>query len=557
VAPRQIIAYAVDDQGRLSVDIRMNPVIVTVCWGQEAYFESLGLWLDALRRFGRFGGPVVVFSDRDLEATLRHAPAATRGEVRCLPIMDRPWLQRYRLGGDALADHSPVLYIDADIVVDADIAPTLARIAASHGLCVTTEREIQPALGADSVGRLPLETALANHFGLRLLKADEACRDDLVPVINSGVIGFSQHDLAFSVGSMLAELYASPHHQETVRFSDQPFLNYVLSKARVADTESLLGTCQFVARWTDQPFGPRGFMHFIWARGDKKPRHMRAYVEALDAAYGKGVETHRFVRLPIVSVPVAAQRRKAVAQVKAATDMVVQAGPFAGLRLSPRQPKGASDDIASQLLGVYEQELHATIARLARRDYERIVNVGCAAGLYAVGLARLFPGAPVTAFDTSEEAQIACRETAELNGVTDRVAVDGTCLPQTLADLCGGPGSSLVVLDCEGYERELLSSDVVCEALRRSDLIIDAYEIVDRRITSDILERYAPSHRISVVGAGGRDPNAFPCLASFDDMTRWAVICENRPQPARWLVLEHEGGAAAKRDQASTDTSSQ
>jgi hypothetical protein len=65
-------------------------------------------------------------------------------------------------------------------------------------------------------------------------------------------------------------------------------------------------------------------------------------------------------------------RQEIIALVKQATGMVVQTGPFAGMRLHDRQSWGGGMDIGPQLLGVYEEELHPTLLSFvagARRQW--------------------------------------------------------------------------------------------------------------------------------------------------------------------------------------------
>jgi len=76
-------------------------------------------------------------------------------------------------------------------------------------------------------------------------------------------------------------------------------------------------------------------------------------------------------------------------------------------------------------LGCYEHELHPHVERLIGRTFDALLNIGCADGYYAVGLARRMPGAPVFAHDLNPKAQTGCREVAALNGVAERGQVGG------------------------------------------------------------------------------------------------------------------------------------
>ena len=90
------------------------------------------------------------------------------------------------------------------------------------------------------------------------------------------------------------------------------------------------------------------------------------------------------------------------------------------------------------------------IERIVAAPYERIVDIGCAEGYYAVGLALRMPGTRIFAFDINEKAQAACRNLATLNGVSDRVTVGGLFSGADFADY----GGSCVICDIEGAERD-------------------------------------------------------------------------------------------------------
>ena len=71
---------------------------------------------------------------------------------------------------------------------------------------------------------------------------------------------------------------------------------------------------------------------------------------------------------------------------------MIRSGPFAGMRYVDTATEGA---LVPRLLGTYESELHPYLKRFAAEGCEDVIDVGCAEGYYAVGLARLMPGALV------------------------------------------------------------------------------------------------------------------------------------------------------------------
>ena len=176
----------------------------------------------------------------------------------------------------------------------------------------------------------------------------------------------------------------------------------------------------------------------------------RRWIEKVERDRGLDVLTRRYV----------AQHGRTVA-----------GGPFAGMIYSPLADHR---HVGARLLGSYEKEIAPAVESLCQISYHQVIDVGCAEGYYAVGLARRIPNAHVIAFDTDPWARRACRELAKLNGVSDRVTVRGFCSTAALQAQLRGE-RTLLVLDCEGYETVLLNPDQIPQ-LRQCDLIVELHD---------------------------------------------------------------------------------
>ncbi len=217
-----------------------------------------------------------------------------------------------------------------------------------------------------------------------------------------------------------------------------------------------------------------------------------------------------------------------------AADGAVLSGPFAAMRLIESISWG-SGDVSSKILGCYEQELHQSIEKAIARRPDTVINIGCAEGYYAVGLARRLPAAITHAFDISPEAQAVCASAAKLNGVADRVVIGGECSRQELIRLTRGDNKKLIVMDCEGAELQLLDESVV-DGMENCDLIVECHDFVDRGITPTLTRRLGARHDVDVVREGGRNPSAYPFLSTLGTFDRWLVVCEFRPEVMSWLA---------------------
>jgi predicted O-methyltransferase YrrM len=213
---------------------------------------------------------------------------------------------------------------------------------------------------------------------------------------------------------------------------------------------------------------------------------------------------------------------------------LVLSGPFKGMRLLEETSWG-DGDLAAKILGCYEQELWPHVEGATRGPYRRVVNVGCAEGYYAVGLALALKEARVHALDRSARSQKICRQAAALNGVGERVVVGGDCTPAILAALLSTSEPQLLVMDCEGAERVLLDPALV-PGLIATDFIVECHDFASAGVTAALRERLAASHRLQDVLEGTRDPNQYAVLRPLGSLDRWMIICENRPCTMNWLI---------------------
>ncbi len=213
---------------------------------------------------------------------------------------------------------------------------------------------------------------------------------------------------------------------------------------------------------------------------------------------------------------------------------VVQAGPFQGMEL----PVHASWDGGTRLqklIGCYEGELHPTLLQVARRSYKLVLNIGCREGYYAIGMALfLMSQAPIFAFDNDKVAQRLCLRAAEQNQVSHRVTVSGSCTIDRLDQLLKSRERSLVIVDSEGMELDLLRPDII-PGLHASDLVIECHDWAQPGLTEELQRRFSPTHNVELITEGLRDVRDFPFLGELSGVERAIATCEFRPRLTHWL----------------------
>lgn len=232
------------------------------------------------------------------------------------------------------------------------------------------------------------------------------------------------------------------------------------------------------------------------------------------------------------------RERRIAAAVRAGHGDMVQAGPFRGMRYLRLVSWG---QLAPKLLGSYEAELHLELEQLISHGYDRVINVGCAEGYYAVGFARRLPGATVFAFDSDPYARHLCRRLAAKNRVQERMRIEGTCEEVRLTELIRG--RTLLMVDCEGCEMTLLRPGLVPD-LAQADLVVELHDFVDPAISETIMGRFSTSHDVTIIESITRDPSAYPALATLASDERVEAVAEHRPGVMQWVVLRARDGSS-------------
>lgn len=202
----------------------------------------------------------------------------------------------------------------------------------------------------------------------------------------------------------------------------------------------------------------------------------------------------------------------------------VLAGPFQGMKY-PLESLGTRHSIPI-LFGTYECELHPVIEAAIAKNFETIVDIGCAEGYYAVGLARR-TGASVIAYDCDPGERRYCKEMARLNEVATRVTVRGWCSRSDLKKI--SHGRCFIVCDCEGYEFDVFSDDVIA-ALGHSDLLIEVHES-EGKDAKVLTECFAKTHLANILQFNAANPG--PGVPP-----EWKNLARDiRPEGQQWIYF--------------------
>jgi len=177
------------------------------------------------------------------------------------------------------------------------------------------------------------------------------------------------------------------------------------------------------------------------------------------------------------------------------SNLTVLDGPFKGMVYPDFIAYGSA--MYPKLLGCYESELNSSLESFLKTDYHSIFDIGCAEGYYAVGVAMRQPNALVYAYDIDVKALESCEKMAKLNKAEKNMHFGTFCSPETLIGM-DFEKKSLIFSDCEGYEMDLFTPDVV-KNLKNCDLIIELHDLYTEKISPTIFDAFSASHHIKLV----------------------------------------------------------
>jgi hypothetical protein len=219
-------------------------------------------------------------------------------------------------------------------------------------------------------------------------------------------------------------------------------------------------------------------------------------------------------------------------------DQIVLNGPFKGLKYPSMRSKSSS--LFSKLIGSYEKELSPTFEEIITSSYEQILDIGCAEGYYAVGLALKIPKVTIYAYDIDPEARMLTKKMAELNGVIERVIISSSCTSETLK-LFDFKKRSLIISDTEGFEKYLFTPECLPN-LHTTDILIETHDFIDINISTDLEKLFSETHNLSIIQSLGDVLKAktykYAELHGTDLNTRYRIFEEGRRFTDEWLYLK-------------------
>ena len=188
-------------------------------------------------------------------------------------------------------------------------------------------------------------------------------------------------------------------------------------------------------------------------------------------------------------------------------------------------------------------EIQYQIEDIATKNYSEIIDIGCAEGYYAIGMALKCKSAKIYAFDINEKARQLCKEMAVLNNVDKRVIVKSEFTAEKLKNFEFSE-RGLIICDCEGYEKLLFNESNISN-LKNCDLIIETHDLIDIEITTYLKKLIKDTHNIVSIYSKDDIHKAldfnFKELNGLNLNKKREILSENRKAIMEWLVCIPKG----------------
>ena len=216
---------------------------------------------------------------------------------------------------------------------------------------------------------------------------------------------------------------------------------------------------------------------------------------------------------------------------------IVQYGPFKGMKLNRNTWWGRSD-LGSQCLGLYEKEILNHLEKV--KPYNTFIDIGAADGYYAIGMLHAGLAKKSICYEISKDGQAAINENWTTNKNIGALEIYGEANETSLNYLSSDDlKDSLVLIDIEGFEFNLLQKDVI-PLFKNSELIIEIHNWVDNFADkyTELLLNLSKLFHVGKINHIDRKTSHIDELRSYTDDNRLLLTSERRPCLMRFLHLK-------------------
>lgn len=215
----------------------------------------------------------------------------------------------------------------------------------------------------------------------------------------------------------------------------------------------------------------------------------------------------------------------------------VNQGPFKGMKYINNSNGSV---LIPKIIGTYECELYDTLQTIFNKNYDILIDIGCAEGYYAVGLAFLNRNNnqfKVYAYDKDPKALLNLNQLAQLNKVENMIFSFHEFNQSEFEKISSTRG--LIICDIEGGEKELLDP-IILPKLLNYDILVEVHDGKDSDIIKDVLfNRFANTHMIERIEHNPNYIVRLNCMSwikNRDFISK--VLVEGRKYGLDWFFIQ-------------------
>jgi hypothetical protein len=216
----------------------------------------------------------------------------------------------------------------------------------------------------------------------------------------------------------------------------------------------------------------------------------------------------------------------------------VKYGPFKGLSLVNKSG-WSSNDRVSMLLGTYESRVLDLLTK-ALSNRSCFIDIGAADGYYAVGVAIQSNVTIVHAFEIDSRSRDLILENANRNSTANKVMIHGEACAKALSEIVvTNQSNSVILIDIEGAEFDLLKSKCLLKKLRNEIIIIELHDFLrgnPETERKDLFDDLSVNFDLFTFTSGPRDVSNIAELKRLPEDIAWLIISEGRRQSMRWVM---------------------
>lgn len=220
-------------------------------------------------------------------------------------------------------------------------------------------------------------------------------------------------------------------------------------------------------------------------------------------------------------------------ELKKISKSIVMEGPYKGMRL-PENYMCNEYDYCPKVLGLYEEEVQN---ELNRSNFENFINIGCAEGYHLIG--QIFLNKKKAfGFEIDDAFTKILQKNSVQNNCYSRIKLFEEAKDDFVDILINNKinlKKSCLLIDIEGNEFNILKDENL-KKLQQSKMIIEFHPRKIEIENINFLNLLKSYFHLEIFQTNKRSLSSYKELKDFNDIDRWLMVSENRPQLMNWIV---------------------